>query len=285
MPELFRPSNHDVPQLKELYLSCFNESEDAAEYMFENMLTANNAYAVKVEQEIAAALYLLPCGVFCGSRTAKASYLMGAGTKFKYRNKGIMSRLIKYALDCASKNGDEFSVLEPAGESLYSYYTRFGYKKAYTSSVFDYSLSEKDKKAYDSIHLTKSSFDIWSHLRFNICKSIRGSVHWPDAHLIYCSEINKIYGGGILGFDYGYALYTRDGNGFFVDELMCLPEYLNAFLRTLAISLGTERLTVRCPVGLNKNAGRISMGMLLPLKNSSAEPVLNENSYLGLSLD
>lgn len=285
MLELFRPEAGDMPQLKELYLSCFDESEAAADYMFENMLTANTAYAAKVEQEIAAALYLLPCGILYDDKTARASYLMGAGTKKEYRGKGIMSALIKYALNCAAKNGDEFSVLEPAEESLYSYYSRFGYKPAYSSSVFDYNLQKNDTKAYNSIHLTKSSFDIWSYLRFNICKSIRGSVHWSDAHLIYCSEINKIYGGGILGFDYGYALYTSDSNGYFVDELICLPEYMSDFLRALALSLGTERLTVRCPAGLNKNANRVSMGMLLPLKNSGFEPILNDNSYLGLSLD
>lgn len=286
MLECFRPGIEDMAELKALYLECFDEDKAAADYMFQNMLTPKNAYAVRCDGEIASALYLLPCNILIDGESVKAHYLMGAATRRKYRNMGVMSELIAFANNKAKADGDEFSVLEPASESLYSYYGRFGYKKAYTSAVFDYYLPDNSKKNIKTCHLTKSSFDIWSSLRFNICKSIRGSVHWSKAHLVSCAEINRIYGGGISGFDYGYALYTMGENGVFVDELFCLPEYLDGFLYSLALALGVERLTVRCPSFLKSDGRSVPMGMILPLKEKNFSfDSFNINAYLGLSLD
>lgn len=283
MVEYFRPEFDDMAKLKSLYLDCFDEDESAADYMFEKMLIPQNAFAARCNGEIISALYLLPCNILIDGKSVKAHYLMGASTKEEYRSKGAMSGLIDFALKEAKKRGDEFSVLEPASESLYSYYSRFGYKKAYSSTVFDYCLPNNRKNTQKIHHLTKSSFDIWQSLRFNICKSIRGSVHWDYAHLLACTEINKIYGGGALGFDFGYAFYSIGENGVFVDELFCLPEYLEEFLYSLVITLGVQKLTVRCPSVLTEGGKTVPMGMILPLNENNI--LFDTNAYLGLSLD
>lgn len=275
------------PELKDLYLSCFDEDEQAADIIFSHILSTAFAYSARVDGELAAALYLLPCSLSDGGKTVKAHYLMGAGTLEKFRGRGLMSGLIKYALKDAERRGDLYSVLEPATPSLYDFYSRFGYRHAYQSGVFDF-YPENNNNSNRNFHLlTKNSFDTWAELRFNICMSIRGSVQWSVPHLIYSSEVSAVYGGGALGCDFGYAVFIKDEQGFRVGELMCAPERLDEFLTALAHNLGADKLRVRCPVALTEKAGlanaeKINMGMLLSLGGENM-PV--DFSYLGLSFD
>lgn len=284
MLKFFRPERGDIPELKSLYLSCFDEMPEAAEYMFSVMLSHENAYAAKSDSEIVSALYLLPCMVSVGDTQVKSHYLMGASTKEQYRGMGIMKRLICFALDSAKKFGDEFSVLKPAQPSLYSYYARLGYREFYTSSLFKYYRFNDTENIRKVFRLTNCLFDIWSKLRFNMFKNISGSVLWDSSHFADCAKINQIYGGGVLGFDCGYAFYTVAKDGIFVDELVCEPEYTDVFLWSLLSELKADMLTIRCPVFLKKDGHKIPMGMILPLSEKNKFE-FDINPYLGLSLD
>lgn len=276
-----------TPELKALYLSCFDEDEKAADIIFSQILSKAKAYLARVDGETAAAVYLLPCSLSNGGDTVQAHYLMGAGTRENFRGRGLMSGLIKYALKDAASRGDLYSVLEPANPSLYNFYSRFGYRLAYQSSVFDFYPESYINSNSNFQLLTKNSFDTWAKLRFNICMDIRGSVQWSESHLRSCCEVSAAYGGGVLGCEYGYAVFIENEDGFSVGELVCIPEKLNELLTALAYSLGADKLKVRCPVGITNKLGldvqKIDMGMLLPLSGESIP--LDFPSYLGLSLD
>lgn len=276
-----------LPELKALYLSCFEEDKRAADIIFQNILSSSYSYCARVDGELAAALYLLPCSLSDGGKNLKAHYLMGASTLQRFRGRGLMSGLIKYALEDAKSRGDLYSVLEPANPSLYDFYSRLGYRRAYQSSVFDFYSDNNINLNSNFQLLTKNSFDTWAELRFNICMNIRGSVQWTAPHLLYSSEVCAAYGGGALGCDFGYAVFIKDEQGVRVGELMCAPERLKELLTALAQTLGVDKLRVRCPVALAeragiKNAEKIDMGMLLPL---FGEELTAESAYLGLSLD
>lgn len=70
-----------TPELKALYLSCFDEDEKAADIIFSQILSKAKAYLARVDGETAAAVYLLPCSLSNGGDTVQAHYLMGAGTR------------------------------------------------------------------------------------------------------------------------------------------------------------------------------------------------------------
>ncbi|MCQ4023194.1 MULTISPECIES: GNAT family N-acetyltransferase [unclassified Ruminococcus] len=284
MAECFRPDYADVQSLKSLYSACFNESTSATDIMFKAVLNIKYAYAARFNGEIIAALYLLPCEIALDSATAQAHYLMGASTKKEYRGLGVMTQLIRFAVAQSEKQGDCYSVLEPASEELYSFYSRLGYREAYHSTVFDYDIQQNRKKHFNTCRLTKNSFDIWSGLRFNICKSIRGSVLWDESHLKACAEVNACYGGGVLGCEYGYAYYSSDAYGVFVNELVCKQELAESLLCSLGDELGVSRLSVRCPSGI-LNGRSVKMGMVLPLNDNKFPLDFEYNAYLGLSFD
>lgn len=114
-----------IIQLKSLWIEAFGDNENATEAFFEGVFYCADAFAAFDGNTVVSALYLLRTEL----NGKKAYYLCGAATLKKYRKRGIMSRLIEYALSAAKKKGYEYLLLLPADESLYSYYSRFGFER------------------------------------------------------------------------------------------------------------------------------------------------------------
>ncbi len=305
MIDYFRPEEKDMKELEELYLECFDDDREIADFIFKFFLLPKYAFAARKGNEIVAALYHLPGPYSLGDGSkVKMQYVFGAGTKEKYRGRGIMSGLIKYSNYIAKRENFEYSVLCPASDKLYDYYAKLGYKKYYYSSYFDFVPAKmldrgiKPKrmaeisaqtvgKRYSPFRLTKISFDICFRLRFNICMAIRGSVCWSRRHLAACTALNRLSGGGSLMCPKGYAVYRIDdpkGKEVFVEELMCEPKYADAILLGVALKLNADRLRVRCPQYVHDGELR-PMGMVLPLKKKNLTDRGAFAPYLGLSLD
>ena len=118
-------SGSDVPGLRRLWGAVFDEKTEAVDLFFERNIDNCRGYFAELEGKPVSALYLLDCSL----NGKRAHYLCGAATLPDFRGRGIMSRLIGFALDDAVKRGDLFSLLFPAGDSLYGYYRRFGYER------------------------------------------------------------------------------------------------------------------------------------------------------------
>lgn len=114
----------DLDTLKALWLACFEEREDAADLFFSRNIDSCHAYAAEDKGTVVAALYLIDCTL----NGFQAHYLCGAATLKSYRQRGIMTALIEYALEDAQNRGDCYSLLLPASESLYRFYARLGYQ-------------------------------------------------------------------------------------------------------------------------------------------------------------
>ncbi len=119
----------DIPKLKKLWIDCFSENAKAVDLFFASNSEYLSMYCSKWNEKIVSALYLVHGSI----NGKKAHYLCGAATLPEYRRRGIMGKLIEYALNDAKKNGDVYSTLFPANEQLYEFYSRFGYISACTA--------------------------------------------------------------------------------------------------------------------------------------------------------
>lgn len=114
----------DKQELLDLWLLCFDEKPQAAQLFFDNCFQPEISYIASDDGKIISALYLLK-GSYNG---LQAHYLCGAATHPEYRKKGIMGKLIEFALSDAKSRGDVYSFLFPANEGLYNFYSHFGYE-------------------------------------------------------------------------------------------------------------------------------------------------------------
>ena len=124
MSVLFEKAS-DISQLKKLWLESFSEKPEALDLFFCKNINNMSVYCAKEDNKIVSAVYLVNCSL----NGKKAHYLCAASTKMEFRRRGIMTGLIKYALDAAKSEGDCYSLLFPADQSekLYSFYGRLGY--------------------------------------------------------------------------------------------------------------------------------------------------------------
>ena len=123
MVSFSKTDNKDLPVLKALWLDCFDEEEEAADLFFERTMSFTHAYKAEENGELIAAVYLVDCTL----NGRPAHYLCGAATRPDCRKRGVMSGLIEFALGDAKSRGDVFSVLFPADEGLYRFYSKLGY--------------------------------------------------------------------------------------------------------------------------------------------------------------
>jgi GNAT superfamily N-acetyltransferase len=176
----FRTSeNRDTDRLKCLWLLCFDDSPEAAELFFERNKDTYHAYVAQVNGEAVSALYLIDCKL-CGEN---AHYLCGAATMPEFRKRGIMGGLIEYSLNDAKRRGDRYSVLLPASESLYRFYSGHGYRTCCSMCRTVKSRFELERDRADSIRFAgnadfeqmqngfeKDNFLLWNnnYIRFAV---------------------------------------------------------------------------------------------------------------------
>ena len=108
----------DYEEIKKLWQKTFGDTD---EYV-DKFLSFFGEYAVIIkEKKLLAMMFLLP--VY--SKTKKGRYVYCVAVDESERNKGFGKRLVEFAKDFI-KN-DEFLVLVPASNSLFSYYERLGF--------------------------------------------------------------------------------------------------------------------------------------------------------------
>lgn len=125
---LIRSDRSYVASLRGLWHRVFGDEEDYINLIFPEVFDSCDVYAQVCGEEIVSAFYLLGCKIRCGERVYTGKYLYAAATLPPYRNKGIMSSLIREAL--AGQKDADFIALVPADEGLYGYYSRFGFLKS-----------------------------------------------------------------------------------------------------------------------------------------------------------
>ena len=87
-------------------------------------------FAEIVDGKAVSAFYLIENTLKFEGESYRGYYLYAAATLPENRKEGLMSKLINEALEYCKNNKVDFVSLVPSEESLYSYYSRFGFCKA-----------------------------------------------------------------------------------------------------------------------------------------------------------
>ena len=258
-------ADSDLPALKYIWLSCFDEREEAAELFFQRNHAAFHAYACEADGALVSALYLIDCSLD-GER---AHYLCGAATLPAYRGQGLMSGLLTYALEDAKRSGDRWSLLFPASGSLYGFYARFGYLPS--CAVKNAELpTDTDRK------LCGGSPDLQALQK----ERSRGrSLIWDDAFLRFAASYYGCYGAETAQSADAFAIFERDGG--FAEIYYAVyqdTDDLKALLR--AENIKRFRLSTAADDPLLEGEITKPFGMILPLCGGKAP----ENVMIGITL-
>ncbi len=257
-------TDSDLPMLKHIWLSCFEEKEEAAELFFQRNKFTFHAYACETDGALVSALYLIDC--FIGKE--RAHYLCGASTLPSYRGRGIMSALISYALKDSIERGDRYSVLFPADETLYGFYERFGYQPscAEKSAVIGTDTERKN-------HV--GSFDLEALREHRDEKSLI----FDPSFVLFAADYYGCYGAVTAQSANAFAFFRPEGD---FAEVYCAFFSDIEELKALLGSQGFKsfRLTAAADSALFEGSVTKPYGMILSLTEKEAP----ENCYIGITL-
>ena len=124
--ELRHPRPGEEIKLRELFTEAFGD-EDFTDLFFAKGYSPSRCLGA-FDGELLAALHWFDCTL----DGEKAAYIYGIAAFQAQRGRGIGSELIRAALDNLQELGYRQILLVPAGESLFGYYERFGFRAVST---------------------------------------------------------------------------------------------------------------------------------------------------------
>ena len=118
--EIRKLETEEKQNTKKLYEEVFSEdSKSFVDYYYEEKLKDNQIYAVEEDGEIQAMLHLNPYELAVNGSKKDVNYIVAVATRESYRKRGYMAGLLKQALNDMYADGETFSFLMPASESIY----------------------------------------------------------------------------------------------------------------------------------------------------------------------
>lgn len=112
-----------------VYEDIFDDSDAYVNYFHNEVLPESEVFACIVNDRITGVLCLIPKKVSVGSQEMLCHYIYGVATKTEWRRQGVMSCIIKNAINhlYLSDRGDYFTYLIPSPVSNAEIYEKYGF--------------------------------------------------------------------------------------------------------------------------------------------------------------
>lgn len=198
-----------MKELKNLWLKTFEDKEEYLDCFFENVFKTENTLVEIRDNKIAAALYMIPYKLVENGVVYNIIYLYALATDDKYKNQGIMTKLIEKARIYAKDNEYAGICLIPASAELIKFYEKRNFRKLYefwqihiTKEVWydiknKYNLKKASKKEerliYNELNNKKSGFRVSENVFNTMCKEydIYGIDIFTNEKDMIIAEINE----------------------------------------------------------------------------------------------
>lgn len=252
-----------IPSLRKLWHDVFGDEYEYIDLFFKKAYFQSECFAEVSDNKVISALYLLSAKIRCDGQVFNGRYLYAASTLPQFRGKGIMSELLEQANKFAQEKKLDFIALVPASDSLYNYYSKFGYYKA----MYKYKIS-----SLSEICNCNLSHEIESANEFHKMRSS------STDNMLFYDEVISEYAFDCLKFS-GKNIYRLSDKSYYIEgeELFCSLDD-EKFCDKLPKMIGS------CNFFSNKAFGTGEMvknGMINPIN----EKLLNKEIYMNIALD
>ena len=214
--EIRFPFESDYENLKKLWKTSFDDSEESLDYFFKNTASPDRVLAVFQNKKPVSALYMLESEIVISEKTYSAYYIYAVCTHPDFRGKGLMKSLFEELFNVAKSRNIDYLFLVPEEDYLFKLYEKLGFKNG-----FSYSEKTLLKKNYANNKTTKTPKLTYENYR----KSIEENpVNVPVAVLkesTFNSFFNSVSGEvkTIFVENEGYTLYEETEEKLTVYEL------------------------------------------------------------------
>lgn len=272
-----------VPQLKKIWKECFHDEDTYIDFFFSRRFCCENCLVWTEGDTAAAMLHMLPASLVYNGVLKPIRYVYAVGTLPQFRKRGISNRLLEYGNEWMEKRG-ESSILVPATDSLFGFYSRQGYTPSFSlkNVLLGFSGEEEDCGTLEHQKVKPEKY-----------KEIRdrhfmkdGYVAWDLDAIGYALSEHEFTGGFSLCFTYrksglkpcdGVVLGRVSEGKLHIKEIACEDSVLPEVLSLICKDMGVREVQIRLPVYSQIDGVPLSYGM-------ASIPGISEG-YLGLALD
>lgn len=275
----------DISGIISLWKEAFGDSDEDIRFFLDANYKPENTLVNECDGKITSVLFLLDGYMHIKNNDYPSYYLYAACTLKEYRGRGQMAELLEFAKELSRYRNKYFISLKPAEESLFEYYSRFGYRTAFYKKSAVINLSDI---LSDSVTKSEADGFILSDIRNNHFAN-SDYFKWDETSVEYAVKQNEHYGGFIFKNCKGYILYDVNSEILTVKENTFPPGLFIDIIKTIALNHNSDNVKADFSVNFNCSALKFKIyksGMLLPL-NEDAENLFGilKNAYLGLTLD
>lgn len=252
-----------IPQLKSLWTEVFGDGESYLNAFFDQIYNDKNTLVYLENEEVISALYMIPYQFKQSDRLYQMNYLYALATKAEYRGRGIMTKLIRKAIDISAERKISLVVLIPAEPALFKYYEKFGFvsnfdKIEVTKTIDDIrtevnSLLQAQELDDNNIELKSADRnDIWQAYANSVFSIKEGVLLSKNQNDFYITEfINE--GGETFLFDMygkqdGYAMIKKEQDHLFIYETNIDEKKLFLFYQALLKKYQFQSVTFYQPL-------------------------------------
>lgn len=223
-------------QTRELWKTCFNDSEDFMDIYFADKYTDESNLTIRHNGQVVAAMQLLPYRMTFYGTVQHVGYISGLGTLPAFRGKGYASNLLHEAHRRLYSQGATLSLLIPQDNELRSFYEKPQHG-AYWTAVYrqELPLDTSNDGNFDKIEVSRPDEwgeDLYVYYR-RLTSELPFMVHPSENDFFAALEAADLEDGYILVAHrkrrmVGFCLAVKEPNG-------------KVYIRTLAITEAATR--------------------------------------------
>lgn len=285
-------SKEDIGELTALWQLCFGDDRDYIGAFMRSRFVPERTLIGREDGRICSVLYLLDGKVRIAGEAFDAAYLYAACTHPDFRSRGYMGELLRSAESLCRDAGLDYICLVPAADSLFDYYSRFGYRPAFEEKLLKIDRRHLELVADGGAKIEELTAENMQTVR-NACLCGIDCFVWDINALQYAIDENtnagcKSVAASSSGRCSAYALFDEESETASIRECAarrgCVPVLAHALLSASNCSEFSFRLPLDFPLSADLFEVR-NNAMLLSLNADSAS-ALNDikNAYMGLTL-
>lgn len=214
-------------EVKALWKLCFNDSDEFTDLYFNKRYKEEINMAVREGGKIVSALQMIPYPMTFCSGVIPVSYISGACTHPRYREHGVMRRLLKETHRRMYEDGVLLALLIPAEEWLFGYYAKSGYAPGFGYEVRRIGAENLPAPFSSAYRVEVCASPGKEHYRYfdSRLRERKSCILHPEEDFDIIMDDLKLGGGKLLvaraeGGIVGMSFTVEDGGTLYVKELL-----------------------------------------------------------------
>lgn len=297
MIELRLANKNDTEQQKNIWKLCFGDPDSFIELYFSDRYKADETALLLHNGHIASMLAMLPANVVnSGGERHNAAILYAIATHPKYQGRGYAGRLIEFSNGLLAGKNIQISILTPAGESLYQYYQRLGFK---TGFYLNETVLSSAELLTDTKKPSRGGFIVYSvkahdyNRRREMLLAGKPYLSYNDEEIAYQKMLSIKSGADIYALDcenvQGCAAVERiNSDTVLVKEILLPPGYISDGINQVAGLLPAKSYILRMPVFLGHHYGGKTRPFAMYKETRQCNTLISSEAelyYLGFAFD